>query len=99
MPSHREKKRYIALRVYPNRKSYKELAKHLKEELLSLLGVWDSAKAGIIVMPMDKGIIIRVTTKQLDKVLAAMALINLGHTRIDPVHISGTLRKAKLMEV
>ncbi|MCD6589723.1 hypothetical protein J7K74_00870 [Candidatus Woesearchaeota archaeon] len=103
-PSHREKKRYIVYEI--KGEEFKDMnnriiAKHLKEELFTLLGVWDSARAGIIEITQrgNRGII-RTTTKQLEKVIATLGLIrrlNEKRVRIDTIYISGTLKKAKEM--
>jgi ribonuclease P/MRP protein subunit POP5 len=101
-PSLREKKRYLVYQVQGAQTiSMYELQKNLIEQLNTMLGVFDSASAGIMPIKYDsvtkKGIL-RLNHTAVQKVQACFVLIT--HLKKEPVHIkscgvSGILKKAK----
>lgn len=100
LPVLKEKKRYL---VYEVRSSSLQTfhAYNLIVKLKELLGIYDGARAGIqhiTYEPETHRGIIRVSAALADKTRGALLLINnIQKTRvaIDPIIISGILKKAK----
>ncbi len=82
LPSLREKKRYLAYEIISeNILSKKSVLTLLRQKLVQTLGTFDSAGAGIMVLPSkydykgQKGVL-KVNHRYLDKVKAGFCLIN-----------------------
>ncbi len=101
IPTLRIRKRFVKIKIESNRKiDFKELSNKLTEELIYYIGAIDFAKGGVWFLK-DKfdyekqELIIKVTTKFKDKLLASCALINkIGNdsVKIKTIRVSGTLK-------
>ncbi|MDD5178071.1 MAG: Rpp14/Pop5 family protein [Candidatus Nanoarchaeia archaeon] len=99
IPSLRERKRYVVYEVHSN-----DRLANLKDEILSsirkFLGSFGLAKAGVQMLDIknNKGII-KVNNKELNNVKTALILtnkINQKDVYVQPIFVTGLLRKAKL---
>ena len=99
MPTLRERKRYVVYRVLSKRHVKKDLSSDIIVKLRSLLGVFDSASAGVLNVEYNqakqKGIL-RVSHTSLDKVRAGLAMLSMGaESLIQVIGVSGTLNVAR----
>ncbi|NQU99066.1 hypothetical protein HQ533_06425 [Candidatus Woesearchaeota archaeon] len=101
LPTLKEKKRYLVYEVLSENNLKKDLSREIVKKVASLLGIFDSAKAGIQSVEYDskkqKGVL-RVTVKGVDKLKTSLALINLlndEEVTIRTIGVSGILKKAK----
>jgi len=104
MPSLKEKKRYLAIKIntFDDQKIYSTRPMNeLLEKMRSVLGVFDSAEAGLMPVNFDstKNIaIIRSSNKMIDKVKASLIFINeLGTQQVilSTIKVSGMINKVK----
>jgi len=101
-PSQREKKRYIVYEVSGSEiESMFVIQKELVKKLNEMLGIYDSATAGIQALKYNQKnnrAIIRVNNKTVNKVKGCFVLINeLNNKKIKiwSVGVSGSMKKAK----
>lgn len=101
LPTLKEKKRYLVYEVLSKSKLEEDLSIEIVKKVTSLLGIFDSAKAGIQSIEYDiakhKGIL-RVTVKEVDKLKISLALINKLNDKeimIRTIGASGILKKAR----
>ncbi len=101
LPTLKEKKRYISYRVHTKETMPKQTGFYLITELKKILGVFESAEAGLLAIwyeeHTNKGIL-RTTTKKLAEVRKSLTLIT--HIKTIPVVIetittSGILKTTK----
>jgi len=106
MPSLKEKKRYLAIKIntFDDQKIYSTRPMNeLVEKMKSVLGVFGSAEAGLMPVNFDstKNIaIIRSSNKMIDKVKASLIFINeLGTQQVilSTIKVSGMINKVKNM--
>ncbi len=101
LPTLKEKKRYVVYAVRSEmRHGLPEVRDIVERAALSFLGKLEYAKAGIMILNdfrNNKGII-RVNRHYVDKLKAALMLIN-SNMMVSCVYVSGILKKAKKMEV
>ena len=105
LPTLKEKKRYLAYEI-TSTKPLAECSHAFIRELQRLLGMFDSAAAGLQSIKYNKKTqqgILRTSTKTVPKVRAALTLIqqlNGVHVRIVTKSVSGILNKTeRFMEV
>lgn len=104
LPSLKEKKRYLVFEIISDKPlKYKEVEKSLKKELSKVLGLFNSARAGLMFLPetwnkkKQKGII-RVAHKYVSHLKSGLMLIEEIKNQkviIKSVKVSGILNKAK----
>ncbi|MEK6862538.1 MAG: Rpp14/Pop5 family protein [Nanoarchaeota archaeon] len=100
LPSLRESNRYIAFEVISkNQLNPKEVKKSLEKEILGFLGALELAKSSfkLVNFQKNKGII-KVNRKYLNKIKAALILINnieKDKIAIKSKYVSGIIKKAK----
>ncbi len=98
MPSLKEKKRYLRIKIHSEGLNQKNPMNNIIFELKKILGVFDSAMAGLTPVKTDfknKEVILRTSAKSLDRVRAALLFItNLGTDKVilQTVKTSGTLK-------
>ena len=105
-PAHREKKRYIVYEAEFEEGTFNiySFQEHLVAKIKELLGVFESAQAGILPVKVDKEQhkgILRVNNKMVDKVRSCFVLINeleRKPVRVSTTRVSGVLKKAKELE-
>ena len=104
MPSLKEKKRYLAIKIntFDDQKIYSTRPMNeLLEKMRSVLGVFDSAEAGLMPVNFDSTTniaIIRSSNKMIDKVKASLIFINeLGTQQVilSTIKVSGMINKVK----
>jgi len=105
MPSLREKKRYIAFEVISEKPipEFKKVSSSLWEGILSYLGSYGTAKAGVWILhdkydPERQRGIIRISRKEVEKVKGSFVLIdNIDNIPviIRSLGVSGILKKAE----
>lgn len=101
LPSLREKKRYIVFSILAEKDlKFSDVKKAIEFKILQYIGEVGYARAGVIILPIFKKNtgIIKVSNKEVDKVKAAMALIekvNDEKVVFRGVYTSGILKKAK----
>ncbi len=102
MPSLREKKRYLQIKILPIEGfNPRNALADIVNQLNGLLGIFDSADAGIVPVNFDtkKNVaIIKSSSRALDKVKAAMLFVS--HINMNPViltvtKVSGSLSNVK----
>ncbi|MFC1648884.1 Rpp14/Pop5 family protein [Nanoarchaeota archaeon] len=96
MPTLKEKKRYIAFEAISENKV---MSDDIINQLHGLLGIFDSAEAGISLVDYNnnKGLL-RVSVKGLEKTKASLALVTqLSDSKVilRTLGVSGTLKNAK----
>ncbi|MFH1589314.1 MAG: Rpp14/Pop5 family protein [archaeon] len=101
LPTLKEKKRYVVYEVLCEEDLKEDLSKEIVKKVTSILGVFDSAKAGVQSIEYDnkqhKGVL-RVAVKQVDKLKMSLALINALNDKeltIRTIGASGILKKAR----
>ena len=101
LPVLKEKKRYYAYRVYAKQALPQRTGSQVIDELQRLLGVFDSARAGLLGIGFDASTgtgVLRTSNAMEGRVRQAMLLVSsLGEQRVmlRPITKSGILRKAK----
>lgn len=101
LPTLKEKKRYLVYEVLSEKKIELDLSREIVKKTTTLLGIFDSAKAGIQSVEYDKKHqrgVLRVTVKEVDKLKTTLALIsqlNDEEITIRTLGVSGILKKAK----
>jgi len=104
LPSLKEKKRYLVFEAIPvnSKLNIKQsLLNSVMTKIKNLLGVFESAKAGIMPIEFNKSTnkgIIRVNNQYVDKVKSTLLFINEIESQqviIRSVGISGMINKAK----
>lgn len=101
IPSLREKKRYIAYQVAAEARVSKEAAqKAIQASVKQFVGDLGSAQAGIMFLKdwKENTGIMRVSTKSVDQVKAALALVkevNGSQAKISSVGMSGVVDKVR----
>jgi RNase P/RNase MRP subunit POP5 len=103
LPSLKERKRYLAIKVEPL--DGQQILRNPSEEILlklkAILGVFDSAEAGIMHVEYDakeRIEVIRVSAKMLDKIRAGLLFINeLGTQKVvlKSIKVSGMVNRVK----
>ncbi|MGV8150678.1 MAG: Rpp14/Pop5 family protein [Candidatus Woesearchaeota archaeon] len=105
LPTLKEGQRYVVYEIKPaqNVDVLSNVGTLLAKECTSLLGVFDSAKAGLISVKYDiskrRGII-RIERKYVDKLKVLFGMITLLQEKkvnIDCLYVSGMLNKAEFM--
>ena len=103
LPSLREKKRYLAFEIISEEKlSRYAVFKTLKQKISQVLGVFESANAGIMFLhdkynPEKQTGILKVNYKYLDKVKASFCFVNKIENKnviVRSLGASGMLNKA-----
>ncbi|MBS3162294.1 hypothetical protein J4467_00020 [Candidatus Woesearchaeota archaeon] len=98
MPSLREKKRYLAFEVESeNKLDSKEVQTLIESSMKRFVGELGMAKAGIIFMKdwkNNRGII-KVNTKSVDELKAALALVKEEKIIIKSLALSGSIEKVR----
>ncbi len=103
LPSLREKKRYLAFEIISEEKlSRYAVFKTLKQKISQVLGVFESANAGIMFLhdkynPEKQKGILKVNYKYLDKVKASFCFVNKIENKnviVRSLGASGMLNKA-----
>ncbi|MFH1455647.1 MAG: Rpp14/Pop5 family protein [archaeon] len=101
LPSLREKKRYLVYEVEAEDKvDFKELTQEIQSSIKNFIGDFGLAQAGLIALPdwnNNRGII-KVNTKELDKIKTSLSLIkdvNGKPVIIKTIAVSGVIDKAK----
>lgn len=106
MPSLKEKKRYLAIKIntMDDNKLYSTRpTNELIQKMKDVLGVFDSAEAGIMPVSFDSSkniAIIRASNRMIDKVKASLIFINeLGTQQVilSTIKVSGMVNKVKNM--
>lgn len=101
LPTLKEKKRYIVYEVLSENDLKEDLSMEIVKKVTTILGVFDSAKAGLQSVEYDKKQhkgVLRVAVKQVDKLKMSLALINQLNDReiiIRTIGASGILKKAR----
>ena len=101
LPSLREKKRYVVYQILSDKHLEKDPSKQITDETIKLLGVFDSAKAGIIPIKYDLKTqtgILKVNHVFVDKLKAVLMLIkeiNKKEILIKTIGVSGVLKKTR----
>ncbi|MCF7872271.1 hypothetical protein K9L97_04525 [Candidatus Woesearchaeota archaeon] len=99
LPTLKEKKRYITFEIIGITNITKKTLTELTTQIKSLLGVFESAEAGIMLLNTTKNkIIIRANNKYTDKIIAITTFIkqlNNEKIIIKPILTTGLLDKAK----
>ncbi|MCL6579258.1 MAG: hypothetical protein K6T73_07725 [Candidatus Bathyarchaeota archaeon] len=102
LPTLREKRHYIVIAVEAKDKEFEEtvLKEIINKAILNFIGILGYAQAGPIFV--ESGIvgkkfyfIVSVTTKYVDKVKAAIALIDEPNLSFRSVGVSGTIKKSR----
>ncbi len=101
LPSLKEKKRYFAYKIHAEKALPRNAGNLLVKEVQRILGVFDSAAAGLQSITFDantnKGVI-RTSLKLAKKVRIAMLLLTKIHDEpimVQPLLTSGILRRTK----
>ena len=100
-PSLKEKKRYLVYEIISEDELDKNPSKEIVKKLTSLLGIFDSAKAGMQSVQYDKKTqrgVLRVAHTELEKLKTTLALVNKIKDQdvlIRTVGVSGILKKAR----
>lgn len=101
MPTLRQKKRFIKVRIESNVKyNFKELSENLIEEIIFYFGAVDFGKSGIWILrdkfDYDKQeIVLKVGVKMKDKLVGVLALIkkiNTSNVKLSIIRVSGTFK-------
>ncbi len=104
MPSLKEKKRYLAIKINllnEEKLTSQRPMNELIQKIKNILGIFDSASAGLMPVDFDskKNIaIIKSSNKMLDKVKASLIFINeLGTQQVilQTIKVSGMINKVK----
>jgi len=100
MPTLKEKKRYVVYEISSDKPMGVD-SKKVVEKVQSIMGVFDSAKAGLMNAHYNQKTqrgVIRVTTKYVDKLRTSLMLIediDNEDVSIRTIGVSGILQKAK----
>ncbi len=99
MPSLKEKKRYLRIKIHSKSVlKQKNPMNEIIQELKSLLGIFDSASAGLVPVKTDyknSEVIIRTSAKSLDRVRSALLFIRrIGTDEVilQNIKTSGTIK-------
>ncbi|MCF8013997.1 hypothetical protein K9K83_06525 [Candidatus Woesearchaeota archaeon] len=100
LPTLKEKKRYIVFEIVNiEKKTQTNMLTKISQKIQQILGLFDSAEAGLMVVELKKNKgIIRVNNKYVDKTIAAMLFIKEIDdvpVIIKPITTTGLLQKAK----
>jgi len=101
LPALKEKKRYLVYEIISEKNLDKDLSEEIVKKVTSLLGIFDSAKAGIQRVEYNKKTqrgVVRVANKEVDKLKTSLALINQLNDEeitIRTIGVSGILKKAR----
>ncbi|MFH1770852.1 MAG: Rpp14/Pop5 family protein [archaeon] len=101
LPTLKEKKRYVVYEVLGKNDLKEDLSIEIVKKVTAILGVFDSAKAGLQNVEYDKNKhrgVLRVAVKQVDKLKMSLALItalNDKEVTIRTIGASGILKKAR----
>lgn len=100
LPTLRENNRYIAFEIISNQNiSPKETKKSLEGEILGFLGTLELSKSSFRLTNFNKNKgLIKVNRKYLNKIKAALTLINnlnKEKVAVKSLYVSGILKKAK----
>jgi len=101
LPTLRAKKRYVVYELLSEKSLSGDLDRAVTSHLRRTLGLWDSARAGIIPVRYDRERqqgILRVSSKAVDKVKASLLLLTtINGTRVIPRvrGVSGILKKTE----
>lgn len=101
LPTLKEKKRYIVYEVLSENNLKEDVSIEIVKKVTTILGVFDSANAGLQSVEYDKKThmgVLRVAVKQVDKLKMSLALINQLNDReiiIRTIGASGILKKAR----
>lgn len=99
LPTLKEKKRYLAYEIATQAPLRVDCSRTLIQEIKRMLGLFDSAAAGLQSISYDLGKqqgVLRIATRSVPKVRAALTLIthvNNIDVRITTKGVSGILRK------
>jgi len=100
-PTLRQKKRFIKIQIEAEKKfDFKFISDNLTKEIIYFIGVIDYSNAGVWILKdkynEDKQeLILKVSTKTKDKLIAALSLINKfdrENVKIKTLRVSGTLK-------
>ena len=101
LPTLKEKKRYLVYEVLSDTSIDKDVSEEIVKKVKGLLGIFDSATAGIQAVQYDNKTqrgVLRVAIKGVDKVKMSLALINQlneGEVTMRTIGASCILKKAK----
>jgi RNase P/RNase MRP subunit POP5 len=101
MPSLREKKRYLKIKIISldNALHLRNIQSQVIEQINSFLGVFEASKAGILpVYAKKEEILIKVSTTHLNKTRAALLFINYLSSHkviLKSIRAFGSIKQAK----